>query len=159
MKRILFILFILPEIFLPKLSHASITCGVDRIPVAGCIYRNDNNPTYSFISITDGMKAEVTDKEYANPIKSECVKSQGGFMGIGSAKPSLKNSYFWAHEDELQINPHMRYDGIKERRTVFQRSFNVRRTSYEDHRKLDLSLEKEVKLTEGCRLNLGLRWD
>ena len=156
MKRILFILFILPEIFLPRLSQASVTCGVDRIPAPGCIYRNDNDPTYLIINIEDGFTVDDNDAYYANPIKPECVKTQGGFIGIGGAKPSLKNSFFWGHSEEHVVSPYGRYEGIKERRTAFLRQFNLRKTSHEDHRKLDVSNEKEVKLIERCRAGLGL---
>ncbi len=156
MKRILFILFILPEILLPKLSHASVTCGVDRIPNAGCIYRNDNEPTYSFISITDGLTAEITDNRAANPIKPECVLSEGGFMGIGSTKPSLNLRYFYAHEDEIFISIARKYEAIKERSDTWQRSFNIRKISHNDHRKLYTATEKKVRLTESCRVDLGL---
>lgn len=155
MKRILFILFILPEIFLPKLSHASVTCGVDRIPVAGCIFRNDNDPTYSFISITDGLTVENTDKDHANPIKPECLISEGGFMGVGSAKPSLNLRYFWAHENELFLSIYKRYEAYK-RSESMQRLFNIRQISHNDHRKLYTATEKKVRLTESCRVGFGL---
>jgi hypothetical protein len=158
MKRILFILLIVPEIFLPKLSHASVTCGVDKIPVAGCIYRNDNDPTYLIIGIEDGLTVDDKDADYANPIKPECVKPQGGFLGIGGAKPSLKNSFFWGDLDAHMVSIYGRYEGIKERRTAYLRQFDLRKINYEDHRKLDVSNEKEVKeLTGSCRVGLGLK--
>ena len=152
MKTLVSNIFFLPILCLtPSIARSSHVCGVDTIPISGCIVRNDGDPHIYYTSFADGLTAKFYDADYANPIKPKCIKKEGGILGMGSKTPSMDGRYvFLRNQQEYYV-----FEGIKSGRNSYLRSFKISKSNSEDIRRLDISFEKEVKLKDWCYLSMG----
>ena len=152
MKILISNIFLLPILFLiPSNASSSHVCGVDRIPISGCILRNDGDPHIYYTSFADGLTAKLYDADYANPIKRTCIKKEGGILGMGSSISSLDGRYVFLRNQQ----EYYAYEGIKDGRNSYYRSFKIGESNSKDIKRLDISFEKEVKLKDWCYLSMG----